>query len=90
VKKHGKIDGNQHEIVKFLRACGYSVVSCANMGAGFPDLIAGKHGVNYLIEVKNGRGKLTKQQVVWHDDWRGQVVVIRNLEELQAWITENY
>jgi Holliday junction resolvase len=86
VKKYGKVDGNQNEIVNILRACGYSVVSCASMGNGFPDLIAGKAGCNYLIEVKARRGKLTKQQVVWHDDWRGQVVVIRDVDELMLWI----
>jgi Holliday junction resolvase len=86
MKKYGKVDNNQNEIVSTLRTCGYSVVSCASMGNGFPDLIAGKAGRNYLIEVKSGRGKLTRQQVVWHDEWQGQVIVIRDVDELMLWI----
>jgi Holliday junction resolvase len=81
--KAHKTDNNQREIVEVLRACGFSVSVTSSAGDGFPDLVAGKHGVNYLIEVKRLGGKLTPRQIKWHDGWRGQVVVAYSVDDLQ-------
>ena len=51
------------------------------VGRGFPDLIAGYRGRNQLLEVKLPGGKLNERQLRWHADWRGSVVVVRNLAE---------
>jgi Holliday junction resolvase len=79
-----KVDTNQKEIVEALRACGFSVVHLHAVGKGCPDLIAGRLGVNYLIEIKSAKGKLTPAQVEFHDNWMGQVIVVRSVEDLSA------
>ena len=79
-----KIDSNQPAIVEHLRLCGFSVAITSGAGDGFPDLVAGKHGVNYLIEVKREKGKLTAKQIPFHDNWRGQIMIVRCVEDLEG------
>lgn len=80
-----RVDKNQREIVEGLRKDGYSVQHLHKVGEGCPDIIVGhsENGVkyNFLMEIKEGDGKLTPQQVIWHSCWRGQAVIVRNLEE---------
>lgn len=83
-----KVDSNQREIVKVFRQCGYSVAHTHMVGRGFPDLVIGKHGMNYLIEIKDGskppsRRKLTDDEQKWHDHWLGQVAIIESIEDVR-------
>jgi hypothetical protein len=50
-------------------------------GDGVPDLLVGLGGVNYLLEVKSGNGRLTEDQETWHDSWGGQVAIVRSLDD---------
>lgn len=84
MRRAAKIDANQPEIVAALRAVGCSVQTLAAVGAGVPDLLVGVSGVNLLMEVKTASGKLTKDQVPWHDAWRGQVAIVRSVDEALA------
>lgn len=61
--KHGRIDANQSEIVAALRACGCTVAITSDVGGGFPDLVVGYQGRNFLLEIKTPGGKLTPDQV---------------------------
>lgn len=79
-----KIDANQPEIVAALRKAGFSVVSLARAGGGVPDLLVGRAGRNYLLEVKEVSGKLRVTQELWHRAWRGQVATVRTAEEAIA------
>ena len=72
---------NQAEIVEALRGAGCTVQSLHRTGGGVPDLLVGHAERNYLLEVKGPRGKLTRHQVVWFSDWRGQARVVRTPEE---------
>ena len=54
MRRAAKIDANQPEIVAALEAVGASVVSTAGLGNGFPDIVVGFRGINYLIEIKDG------------------------------------
>ncbi len=79
-----KVDTNQKEIVKALRAIGAIVHLLHRVGEGCPDLLVGYRGVNYLIEVKNLDGlgdKKTPAQIEWHDNWRGQVDTVTSISE---------
>ena len=76
MKKYGKVDDNQREIVKALRAAGCEVVSTAAMGGGFPDLLVYRpsHDRLTLIEIKDGnkspsKRKLTSHQLAFHARW---------------------
>lgn len=79
--RNAKVDSNHKEIVDALRKAGYSVVSLARIGGGCPDLLIGRAGKNYLLEVKDRLGKLNDTQKVWHTAWRGQVEVVHSAEE---------
>lgn len=40
--------------------------------------------VNLCVEVKDGdKAKLTPDQTVWHSKWKGQVCIVRNLEDVR-------
>jgi hypothetical protein len=84
-----KVDDNQAEIVAALRKAGCSVQPLHRVGEGCPDLLVGKFGTNWLIEVKDGKKppsarKLTDPQVAWHRDWRGSVCVVSSVQEAFA------
>lgn len=78
-----KVDRNQRDIVRMLRACGCSVVSLHRVGQGVPDLLVGARGRNLLLEVKPEGVKRYDQQEQekWRAAWRGQVVVVRNIDD---------
>jgi hypothetical protein len=89
MRLHARIDSNQPAIVKALRAVGASVQSLADMGRGVPDLLVGWHGVNWLMEVKDGAKppsarRLTPDEQQWHEHWRGQVVVVESTDDALA------
>lgn len=79
-----RVDANQAEIVADLRAIGASVQHLHEVGHGCPDLLVGFRGENYLFEIKSLGGRLTLEQRCWHDLWRGQLAVIRSIEEALA------
>jgi hypothetical protein len=83
MRRRGKVDGNQAEIVAALRACGCSVLSLAPLGRGAPDLLIGLRGKNVLAEVKNPetRGALNDGQRIWHTKWAGQVLTVTSPED---------
>lgn len=84
-----KIDANQSEIVQGLRKLGASVAITSKMGEGFPDIICGFRGINYMLEIKDGnkppsQRKLTDAQVKFHAEWRGKIYVVNSLDEAIA------
>ena len=83
-----KVDATHQEIRDGLRKAGFSVFDASKLGAGFPDLVVGKHGRTYLIEVKTPRGSKTAQerlgaaQAAFRDAWRGgPVLACQSLED---------
>lgn len=86
MRRIAKIDDNQAEIAAALQIRGCSVRSLAPMGQGIPDLLVGRHGYNFLLEVKNGslppsRQKLTDDEHAFVTMWRGQVAVVNSIEQ---------
>ena len=79
MRRAAKIDVNQNEIVTFLRSVGASVAITSTIGKGFPDLVVGWKGRNYLVEVKTPKGKLTDDQCTFAGHWKGQIAVVRNV-----------
>ena len=89
-----RVDANQAQIVKALISMGFVVADTSSTGNGFPDLVVGYQGVNYLIEVKDGkkepsRQKLTKDQIKFHREWVGQIAVVNCIEQAIAVININ-
>lgn len=88
MRRAAKVDANQPAIVEALRAVGCTVQPLHAVGKGCPDLLVGLPGTrsNLLLEVKDGSKppsarKLTPDQAVWHDAWRGQVAVVSSVKE---------
>ena len=86
MRRAAKVDANQTEIVNALRQVGASVQSLAATGKGCPDLLVGFRGKNLLLEVKDGgkvksARKLTEDQVVWHQTWRGKVYIVESVDQ---------
>ena len=79
--RNAKIDRNHNEIVNALRGIGASVTSLAGVGNGVPDIIVGYNYQNYLMEIKGQNGVLTPAQIIWHENWKGTVYVVRTAEE---------
>ncbi len=83
-----KVDANQAEIVECLRAIpGCEVYSCAAIGDGFPDIIVGRYGRNWLFELKMPGKKLTDDQQTFFKMWTGQVQKVETVQEIILTIT---
>lgn len=74
-----KRDGNESEIKDALRTAGCTVVELSVEGVC--DLLVGLNGINYLIEVKNGKNDLTDAQIKFFEEWEGQCAVVRTIDE---------
>lgn len=95
MRRAAKVDANQSEIVTALRQAGCTVHVTSAAGAGFPDIVVGHRGANFLLEIKDGRKipsqqKLTSDQIEFHRDWRGQVVVVNSVEAAFAAVGIEY
>jgi Holliday junction resolvase len=74
-----KRDDNEVEIVNALRAIGASVAYLSSKG--IPDLLVCFKNKLYLMEVKKPKGKLTIDQIKFHDNWNGDIHIVRTAEE---------
>jgi len=83
-----KVDSNQRMIVTNLRKIPNLSVFCTHMvGKGFPDIVVGYKGKNYLFEIKDGsksesQRKLTIAEHSFFMNWRGQVNVANSLDDI--------
>lgn len=95
MRKRGRTDANQADIVKVLRKMGISVQSLSSIGDGAPDLLCGHRGKNVLLEVKDetrppSEKRLTPDEAEWHAKWAGSVVVVESPEQaLRAVLEES-
>lgn len=87
-RRAAKIDANQPDIVKALRANRCDVLSLAAVGDGCPDLLVWSPWTrsHELLEVKDGakspsRRKLTDDQVKFHAKWGGPIHVVTSVDE---------
>lgn len=81
-----RTDANHAAIVKALRQIGASVFDASRVGGGFPDLVVGYRGRNFLLEVKDGkkspsRRQLTEAQVKFVAEWRGHWAYVQSVED---------
>ncbi len=81
MRRAAKVDANQPEIVKALRECGATVLHLHTIGQGAPDIAVGFCGKNLLLEIKDGKKKLTKDEQEFFDTWRGQVAKVESVDD---------
>jgi len=77
--KYHRIDNNHAEIRAALEREGATVVPDGPL-----DLVVGFRGANYLLEVKTAKGKLRASQEGFIRRWKGQVHVVRTVEDALA------
>jgi len=86
MRKAARIDSNQPEIVKTFQDLGCTVQHLHTIGNGCPDILVGYRSMNFLVEIKDGRKipsqrNLTIDEKRWHLTWRGQVCIIKSVDE---------
>ena len=74
MRRAAKRDISEQPVVRILRRLGWSVLRISDKGA--PDLLIGRGSHMQLVEVKTGKGTLTKDQKDWHASWLGPKVLI--------------
>jgi len=90
--RHGKVDANQPDIVQCLRDSGHSVLCLGNFGLPV-DILVGRSGVNALMEIKRddlppSQTRLTEDEQEFQDTWKGQVAIVRDIDEAIAVMNE--
>lgn len=81
LRHNARRDENEAEIVNWLESMG-CIVEQLPGGNGRPDLLVGRAGTTWLMEIKSPTGKLNAKQQKWHDKWRGAPVhVVTNPTE---------
>lgn len=85
MRRRAKSDANQMQIMRELRALGFSVCSTHTIGKGFPDLAVGRNDVTLLVELKTENGTLTEDERTFFEVWRGAAIVAQTTEEIVAW-----
>jgi hypothetical protein len=86
MRRAARTDANQQEIVKGLRQLGCTVLDLSAVGCGCPDILVGRAGHNWLFEIKDGSKppsarKLTMPEQAFFAMWRGNVQVVKSLDE---------
>lgn len=83
-----KTDANHKEIIDGCRKIpSISVFSTHMVGKGFPDVVIGYKGINYLVEIKDGKKsksqkKLTNDEIKFHGSWCGQIIIVENIDDV--------
>jgi len=86
MRRAARTDANQQEIVRGLRKTGCTVIDLSAVGCGCPDILVGRAGYNWLFEIKDGSKppsarKLTIPEQAFFAMWRGNVQVVKSLDE---------
>jgi len=76
--RFNKRDNNEAEIVTALQRVGCSVAYAERQPY---DLLAGRAGRTYLLEIKDRKGRLRESQLVFGASWKGHYKVVRSVEE---------
>ena len=75
IMKHGRRDVNHVAAGELARVHGFTTLDLGDAGDGAPDWMWGKHGMNFIVEMKrDSKAKLRPKQVDMDRDWRGQWV----------------
>lgn len=81
MRKHGRVDKTQHEIVVGLRNIGAKVLVLSDVGNGTPDLLCKFRGTLHLLEIKSKGGRLTQDEIDFYNDWQDVTSVVYSLDD---------
>ena len=83
--RYGRVDNNQSQIITTLRTIpGLSVANTSQLGDGFPDMVVGYEGFDFLFEIKDTgkRRDLTPKEIDFQHKWTGHYDVIESADEV--------
>ncbi len=94
VRRAARTDANHSAIIKALRAIGASVADTSGVGLGFPDLVVGFRGRNWLVECKDqekppSKRRLTPHQEAFANVWQGQWACVKSEAEAIELVTRS-
>lgn len=91
-----RTDGNHRAVVEEFRKAmpDATLFDASGAGRGFPDLVVGWKGINFLFEVKDpekcpSARSLTDAQKDFHTAWQGQVKVVHTAADICAEIARH-
>jgi hypothetical protein len=80
--QHGNRDVNHVEAGQLARVHGFTTIDLGDAGEGCPDWCWGKHGLNFLVEMKrDDKAHLQPKQKQLAATWRGQWVRANSAKE---------
>lgn len=83
MRRAARVDANQKVIVAAFRKLGYSVLHMHTLGQGAPDILVGKRGTCWPVEIKaSRRDKLTADEEAFWKDWLGSLLLITSVDEV--------
>lgn len=93
MRKHARKDNNQNELVEQMRDLGFHVAITHQLGGGFPDIVVGGYGLNFMFEIKDpdqppSKRRLTPDEELFHTVWYGQVDVVETIDDVLAVIND--
>ena len=81
MRRASKKDINHNEIAAAFEKAGCSVADTSQLGSNFPDMVVARRGRTILVEIKYNRGRPTKGQQKFLEEWRGKSFVIWTIDE---------
>lgn len=87
MRRIARTDGNHSKVIEQCRRLGMTVHSTHNVHDGFPDIVVGYGGRNFLFEIKDpekpkSARKLTADEMKWHGGWKGQVNTVETIDDI--------
>jgi len=88
-RRAARKDANHNAIQDVFVRLGWSVADTSQLGSGFPDLVAAKHGETVLVEIKDGskppsHRKLTEDELAFKGRWQGWYAEVASENDVYA------
>ena len=89
MRRAARTDAAHAAIRKALRKRGYIVADTHCLGNGYPDLHVSRDGLAVLVEVKSLDGELSPDELVFHRQWEGPLVIAFSVRDVLGWFEEH-
>jgi hypothetical protein len=77
-----KVDANHAAIVDAARQCGCDVLDIHQLGHGYPDLVIFRGQRAWMVEIKEGKGRLTEDERSFSATLKTDVHVVRTIADV--------
>jgi hypothetical protein len=77
-----KKDLNHDEIAETFQRLGWGWKDTYQLGLGFGDGVACRPWVNVLVEIKHGKGRLTRAEQEFREAWAGPYEIVTSVDDV--------